>query len=318
MSSLGTRSDGARRGLVAVFVGGALVLGSIAGGDQAQAAAVGGATAVDAVHAADDAALAAAPRRNNNKTNAVYFVHGFTRSGHHDCEQVWGVAKAAFRASHWRGRLVTWGYYRRNTHCTRNYAGTTDSRLREVGRQLAWDIYNNYTRHGKKVDIVAHSMGGLVARAALRGTQTRTAGFPRALYVEDVITLSTPHTGTNWANGCALTHYQCRDMKPRSAFLRWLGPDAPVSTISTDWTLIGAGDDDTVTSGSATGLRNSVGHRIVYCGGQGLEHNVIIKKSTGNTWCQSVWHHNHRQWVRTRGPSPVRRAVLGAYYWSAQ
>jgi hypothetical protein len=136
--------------------------------------------------------------------------------------------------------------------------------------------------------------------------------------VEDVITLSTPHTGTNWANGCALTHNQCRDMKPRSGLLQWLGPDAPVSTISTDWTLIGAGDDDTVTSGSATGLRNSVGHRIVYCGGQGLEHNVIIKKSSGNNWCQSVWHHYQRRWVRTHGASPVRRAVLGAYYWSAQ
>jgi hypothetical protein len=317
MSSLGTRSGGASRGMLAVFLGGALALGSIAAGDSAQAATLGSDATANAAHSAQGAAAAAVPRRNNNKTNAVYFVHGFTRSGQHNCEEVWGVAKAAFRAAHWKGRLVTWGYYRRNTHCTRNYAGTTDTRVREVGRQLAWDIYNNYTRHGKKVDILAHSMGGLVARAALRGTQTRTAGFPRALYVEDVITVSTPHTGTNSANACALTHYQCRDMKPKSGLLRWLGPDAPVSTISTDWTLIGAGDDDFVTSGSATGLRNNVGHRIVYCGRQGLEHNVIIKKSTG-TYCQSVWHHYQRRWVTTRGPSPIRRAVLGAYYWSAQ
>jgi hypothetical protein len=78
--------------------------------------------------------------------------------------------------------------------------------------------------------------------------------------------------------------------------------------------LIGAGDDDTVTSGSATGMTANVGHRIIHCGGQGIEHNVIMKKTTGSSWCQQVWHHYRRYCVTLRsyptrpGRSGPRRA----------
>lgn len=280
-----------RRRLVSLLVVGVMAFGSVAVAEPAQAA----------------------PARTNNKTNVVYFVHGYTGAGRHDCEEVWGAAKARFRYHAWRGPLRTWGYYARNVRCTANYAGSVNVPIREVGRRLAWDIYNNYTRRGVKADIVAHSMGGLVARAAIRGVQTHTSGFPPSIYVEDVITLSTPHTGTNWARFC--TNYQCRDMRPGSAFLSWAG-QGPQSTMGTDWTLIGADDDDTITSGSATGMTANVGHRLIYCSGQGIEHNVIMKKTTGSSWCQRVWHHYQRYWVTVRSYSPIGRTYLGAYYWS--
>lgn len=273
---------------------------------------VGGAVVVGIVVAVAIPAQAA-PARTNNVTNAVYFVHGYTGAARHDCEEVWGAAKSAFRARGWRGPLRTWGYYRNNVRCTANFAGSVDVPIREVGRHLAWDIYNNYTRRGIKVDIVAHSMGGLVARAAIQGVRTRTAGFPGTIYVEDVITLSTPHTGTNWARLC--TNYQCRDMRPGSGFLAWAG-QGPQSTIGTDWTLIGADDDDTVTSGSATGMTANVGHRIIFCSHQGLEHNVIMKKTTGTNWCLRIWHHYTRVWLTIRAHSPIGWAFLGAQYWS--
>jgi hypothetical protein len=157
-------------------------------------------------------------------------------------------------------------------------------------------------------------MGGLVARAAIRGSRARVTGFPPFLYVEDVATLSTPHTGTNWANACALTHIQCRDMKPASAFIKWLGTGGPQSNMGTNWTLLGASDDDTVTSGSATGLKTSVRIKIIYCSGQGLEHNVIIKKATGQNWCQRRWVASTGTWTSMRSHSPVYRAYQAARY----
>ena len=43
------------------------------------------------------------------------------------------------------------------------------------------------------MDIVAHSMGGLIARVALLGSAQGWEGFPPKLDVNNVVTLSTPH-----------------------------------------------------------------------------------------------------------------------------
>ncbi|WP_345943030.1 hypothetical protein [Streptomyces sp. SID2119] len=66
-----------------------------------------------------------------------------------------------------------------------------------MAKKFANHISTNYTKRGIKVDVVAHSMGGLVVRAALHYTHKRAPGFPKKLYIEDIVTLGTPHAGIN-------------------------------------------------------------------------------------------------------------------------
>jgi triacylglycerol esterase/lipase EstA (alpha/beta hydrolase family) len=65
-------------------------------------------------------------------------------------------------------------------------------------------------------------MGGLIARVALTGVSRGWKGFPPFLYVEDAVTLGTPHGGVaaSWVRSCDET--QCVQMRPGSKFLRVL------------------------------------------------------------------------------------------------
>lgn len=82
--------------------------------------------------------------------------------------------------------------------------------------QVAQFIGENYAP-GKKIDLVAFSMGGLVTRYYLQ----RLGGLER---VQRYITLSTPHRGTLVAY--LVPNAGCRQMRPGSAFLRDLESDA--------------------------------------------------------------------------------------------
>ena len=71
------------------------------------------------------------------------------------------------------------------------------------------------------VDVVAHSMGGLIVRFALA---KQSVGAWPALEVEDVITLGSPHGGVNFAswNGTV----QGNQMEPNSFVIGWLADHA--------------------------------------------------------------------------------------------
>ena len=62
-------------------------------------------------------------------------------------------------------------------------------------QDIAADLANYIDAQGKPVDIVAHSMGGLITRVALLGSAQGWEGFPPKLDVNNVVTLSTPHRG---------------------------------------------------------------------------------------------------------------------------
>lgn len=258
----------------------------------------------------------AAPSRTAGVKNAVYFIHGL--DGQHlevdnakqDCKKVWGKAMSDLRANGWKGKFVTWGYYKKDTNCTRKVKGNLDTRIQELGRLLAWDIYKNYSRHGKKVDVVGHSMGGQVIRAAITGVNKygSSSKWPDYIYVEDVATLGSPFKGAGVARTCAAQgHKQCSDLKPGSGFLSWAGQN-PQSRMKTDWTLIGSSDDDVVHSGSAIGMKAA--HKVVYYVNQGLEHSSI-KSAGGNRKYKFKWSDdNGSHW----GERNERRAPLRATY----
>ncbi|WP_067487056.1 esterase/lipase family protein [Actinomadura hibisca] len=272
---------------------------------------VGQAAATAATTPAAPAAVASVPDAFAARaagTNPVYFVHGIdwnrSRPGNAqiNCDSTWKSAIAALRAKGWKGPMVTWGYYAKDTRCTRKFNGDLNTRLQELGRRLAWDINDHYGKSGKPVDVVAHSMGGLVVRAAVEGVRRygKNKDWPDRLLIRDVVTYSTPHTGTSWGTSCvALRGWkQCSDVRPNSGFLKWAGQD-PQGAGGTDWTLVGASDDDTITSGSATGMRAR--HKVIYAAGQGLEHSVIKNKGTGSGWKHRYSNDHGATWRSTSG-----------------
>jgi surfactin synthase thioesterase subunit len=49
-------------------------------------------------------------------------------------------------------------------------AATNDRAIQDTARDLAHHIHSDYTSRGRPVDVVAHSMGGLITRVALLGS----------------------------------------------------------------------------------------------------------------------------------------------------
>jgi hypothetical protein len=258
-------------------------------------------------------AAAAAPRRTDSATKPVYFIHGFDQSVRgtgHNCSSYWSKAMAGFRKGGWTGKLITFGYYKTDRGCTVEYPGTRSTSLKTVGKALAWDIYRRYSRHGTAVDVTAHSTGGLVIRSALTQVQKKAKGWPPYLYVEDVATLGTPHAGTVWARTC--TPQQCKDMRPRSAFLKSLY-ESPQSAQGTDWTLIGSDFDVVVKTSSALAMK--AGHKVKYARGQRITHGALANKASGSYRMQH-WNYYAKGWSSWhRGASPIIVAKNADYWW---
>lgn len=138
-------------------------------------------------------------------------------------------------------------------------AYTTDTSIVRLARDLAWFIHNQFTRRGETVDVLGHSMGGLVIREALRRVQAGARGFPRSAAVRRVLTISTPHLGREYA--CA-RNTQCEQMSPSSAFIDRLQRNAaPQGAGGTRWfamgtrgVLVGNVPCDGITDRSATAV----------------------------------------------------------------
>lgn len=231
------------------------------------------------VATAQPGSAAAAPGRADGH-RITLLVHGFDREADQDCAGGWKSAKDLLLANGWTD-VYTFGYYGGDKNCDIKFDGTTDTRIQEVGRQLAWTVYYLYSGRGVAIDIMAHSMGGLVTRAAIEGVRRYGAavsassldasawpdGWPPYLYIEDVVTLGTPHKGIDSILGgtlCPFTHEQCSDMKAGSGFLSWLG-GLKSSAMGTDYTILGSAYDDTVGDNSSTkGFDSDVSHVALY------------------------------------------------------
>jgi Putative serine esterase (DUF676) len=189
---------------------------------------------------------------------AVIFIHGFDPNYRnedtyrsHDCTSANNFKNTL---SYYRARtnvpLVTFGLYAKSQNCnfyaynptfmqpgatrdahynrnvnetfrTDPYIFSNDKSIRQLGYRLAWFIYNNYSKNGKTVSIVGHSMGGLVARYAVGQTSRNHPDFPPYLYVKGLAMLGTPNGGSVWGNACTLTApiAQCTEMSVGSQFL---------------------------------------------------------------------------------------------------
>ena len=233
-----------------------------------------------------------AEARTDNRTKPVVFVHGYNPFGDGTSCTMWDPMDSALRSWGFTGPKVTVRYYKGDTNCThalesygtngRHYdPGTAYDRyvrLEHLGYRLAWMIYSQYSSKGITVDVVSHSMGGLITRYALAQVARRHADFPPYLYVEDSVTLGTPHAGTGWASWCWTT--QCEQMRPGSSFVSWLASYAPNPQGSggTDWTVVGAYDDEIVSETSAISM--GAAHKVQYLESADVAHSDYYNDTT--------------------------------------
>ncbi len=133
-----------------------------------------------------------APPLRRRELRTVVFVHGL------------GANRSSFLGL--RAYLRACGYDRQIAFNYRS-SGSIDSLALRLKRSLDAEV------RGGRIDIVAHSMGGLVARAYLQ----RLGGERR---VDRLITLGTPHCGTHAAN--FVPSALVRQLLPESRFVREL------------------------------------------------------------------------------------------------
>ncbi|MFD6987700.1 esterase/lipase family protein [Streptomyces sp. NPDC059943] len=263
----------------------------------------------------ENAAAAAAQTRTNSADKPVYLIHGYDPSIKSTGCNKWNKTARAMKSWGWTGKFVKVGFYAvdEGSKCTVNIAreGDADTPIKELGKKLAWDVYNRYTVKGKTVDMVGHSMGGLIARAALTGTARQERGFPPKLYVEDVVTLGTPHRGAASSYLCT-EGQQCADMRATSDFMSWLGVTVPQADQGTDWTLIASHADHVAPVSTASPDLSGAQHLVRYAASTGLIHSKL--RTTTNDTFRMNHSNNGSAWQHIRyGAAPIR-ATMNALY----
>jgi hypothetical protein len=159
-----------------------------------------GMAAAAALVAGGAPAAADSARTNARASEMVFFVHGHaegTPAGK-DCVSTWGNALDYFEERGWgRESMKTVGYYTGDENCDVTISGASNgTRIRNLAADFAKHVHQYNTSTGKPVDVVAHSMGGLITRVALLGSAKGWEGFPpNALDIGDVVTLGTPPSG---------------------------------------------------------------------------------------------------------------------------
>jgi hypothetical protein len=194
--------------------------------------------------------------RAENRTRVVIFVHGWSMFGSgDDCASTFGGLESALKAKGFTGSMVTVGYYDTDKNCDvnlRSWGNVSNSTAwPDLSKAFSTFVYETYTKKGITVDLVGHSMGGLIIRGAVYGSGSGQTGFSAPIDVEDAVTLAAPHNGAAWySNGCLWG--QCSGLKPGSSEITWLQKNGdPQGAKGTEWTVIGSPADDTVPVASA-------------------------------------------------------------------
>jgi pimeloyl-ACP methyl ester carboxylesterase len=223
-----------------------------------------------------------------------------------------------------RSSMTTIGYYAGDRPSCDAMIGdgkaTNGRPIQDIARDLAAYIYTRHTSRGESVDVVAHSMGGLITRVALLGTRQGWKGFPPRIDVEDVVTLGTPHQGV--IDPGKHDDRQWRQMRPGSGFLERLhedgsGIDDPWAR-GTEWTFVGSAEDKTVSYASAIdkGRHADVkfGYRRNPDDAGNVTHSGIRALYGKNAYDLSYWHAEggHPSHHTLDGWSPLKAAFQAA------
>ncbi len=280
------------------------------------------------------------PARSEGLNKTTIFVHGYDATPSDEIpglnqDSYWGDTVSDFQyagpGTLSAANTQVWCYYLLDTGCDQyfDYDSDRSTGIILLGAALAVQIFEQYSAHGKSVDLVGHSMGGLIIKAALTGVQKHYQGFPPYLYVEDVTTLETPHRGTSEGGNalCAVVptlgrNQECADMIGGSAFMNWL-IDNPQAQTGTDWTIIGADDDLLVPASSSVPGSMPAAHKVIYTSGQwsALYAHMDVLHDAGTSrryiFCDAFLDltcSNRSTFTSSTGLSPVQQAHYASYY----
>lgn len=242
-----------------------------------------------------------------DKAIPVVFVHGFFPD---ECPDGLHVTSAMSGPTNeltdkgWTGALDVVAFYACDHGGTRIGNDTSDTSIRRIGAQLARYIYQTYTAEGQPVDIVAHSIGGLAARVAIKYTAARMRGFPPSLLVNRVVTFSTPYKGVSRSAirevpGLPGTR-QARQIRVGSSFLAALATHGDVA--GTQWLVIGSsGGCDIVRGASAVGAGHAQRLRYTGC----WSHIQYLYDATATRSYRA-----YRNGVLTRAYGPLKEMAI--------
>jgi pimeloyl-ACP methyl ester carboxylesterase len=225
----------------------------------------------------------------------LILVHGHEADSGVNCNGTWKDLMRHYRWFGYKGPFHPVRYYRDDTTCTAFYgagssprisSATSDDKIEDVARAFAWYVYNSFNRHGKAVNVLAHSMGGLVVRYAIDQVQRKKPGWPPAIVIPSVLTFGTPHNGIElgpFFAGCRATgdSGQCRQMDKSASFIEYLRKNArsPQGAYGTWWSLAGSHADKTVDEASAIDM--SVKYKLRWASEVDIEHSEYMHERAG-------------------------------------
>lgn len=262
----------------------------------------------------------------------IYYIHGVDLDppGGYSCSAIWSRLRNAFEAWGRTGRPWYVGYYEKDYRCgadvhatgshEKHYETTGHSNsgghtiytdIRHLGYHLAWKIWRHYSHKGRSIDVVAHSMGGLLIRYALARTQRGHKEFPPYLLVDDVVTMGTPHEGAPFADGCTSwnEYHHCGEMSPNSALIMWLEDHArnPQGKGGTQWTVMGSEEDEVVPPSSGVGMRARF--KVIYRSVEGVSHSDYYRIVDDSYIASIRYKKRGEKWIRRDyAPRPGRYA----------
>lgn len=217
-----------------------------------------------------------------SKARPVLLVHGWSMYGiaKVDCASRFRPIINELKQQGFTGPFLTVTYYQASKNCDINLTkyDTTlskDSNWKEIGRVLSNYVYNHYSRYGHRVDMLGHSMGGLVVRSAIQGGGEYQKGFSNIL-VEDAVTVGTPHQGSGIAGVCI--HAQCKSLSVTNPDFKWLAKNPkPNGMADVDWSVQGSTLDALVNTKSSMAMALDLSHKKLF---HGLTHNNLLSNKT--------------------------------------
>lgn len=274
-----------------------------------------------------------APTAHAAAESQMLLVHGWGNSSTgKDCNgSTWKNALDYYQDAGNRSRssMSTAGYYEGDEKADSHGAGcdvvvgdgkaTNERPIQDIAADLAHHIHENYTAKGESVDIVAHSMGGLVTRVALLGSAQDWNGFPPKLEVGNVVTLSTPHQGLSEPD--AHSDRQWQQMRPGSTFMTRLHEEGSRLDDSwasgTDWSFVGSGEDPTVSYDSGIDKGYHADQKYGYeddSGDSGEVDHQAVRELTSGAYSLRYWHASgdHDAHDATNGWAPLKTAFKAA------